>query len=226
MYCKIPCEFQIQAFNLAGASPFSNATIQTTAPLPPVTSAEVSEEEVTDQDTQNTKEDAEKNDEAIKYLTLGGALAGCLVVSMLLCTVFNFCQRNRRQKEAAKTCAINGHHDVMSEIQDKYNDTAVQISSAHQSFSTDLNSTNAARIITARSSQSFMCAKDNFEMTLLPDPQKRLHDPGKQSVSDSMFSSGHNSADSNSLGQEEYSHEPSRSSWRRDRRIRSQESFI
>lgn len=188
-----------------------------------MTSAEVSEEDAVTEEIE-TKEDGIKDDEAIKYLTLGGALAGCLVVFMALCTVFNLCQR-RRTEALQKSCAANGH--TMTEIQDKYNDTAVQIST-HQSFA-DLD---AARIISARSNQSFLSAKEisNFEMTLLPDPRGAnandkhgYNNRNNHSISDSMFSSGHNSADLNSLGHEEYNDEPSKS-WRRSRR--SEESFI
>lgn len=116
----------------------------------------------------------------------------------------------------------------MTEIQDKYNDTAVQISN-HQSYA-DLD---AARcIVGARSNQSFLSTKEisNFEMTLLADPRGGVHHANDKqgyrnnhSISDSMFSSGHNSADLNSLGNEEYNDEPSKS-WRRSRR--SEESFI
>lgn len=152
------------------------------------------------------QESEEANDEAIKYLTIGGSLAGCLILSMLLCTIFNFFQR--RQKTSLQ------NNPNIQEIQDKYNDTAV---SNHQSFS-DLDT--AARIVSAaRSSQSFTKEMTHFEMSLLAPGSQ----PVKNSISDSMFSSGHNSADLNSLGHEEYNDEPSRS-WRRSRR--SEESFI
>ena len=224
--------FQIQAFNLAGASPFSNITKEFTAQLPPVTSAEVSEDQVIKQD-EKAKEDPEKeNIEIIKYLIVGGCLAGSLIVIVILCTAHTFYQR-RKSSAMQKSCAANGH--AMTEIQDKYNDTAVQISN-HQSFS----NLDSSRIL--RSNQSFYSTKDNlhfdgsgshFEMTLLPDPhQQQLPVVAKNlpqqmiknnSISDSMFSSGHNSAELNSLGHEEYNDEPSRS-WRRSRR--SEEGFI
>jgi hypothetical protein len=107
---------------------------------------------------------------------------------------------------------------VMTEIQEKFNDTALQIS--HQSF-THLD-------IRTKSSQSFLSttAKDRHpssSVTMLPDSGNRNY-----SVSDSMFSSGGHtnsqSAELNSLGNEEYNDEPSRMSWRRQRR--SDESFI
>ena len=152
-------------------------------------------------------------------------MAGCLVVFMALCTVFNLCQR-RRTEALQKSCGANGH--TMTEIQDKYNDTAVQISN-HQSYA-DLDAARCS-IVGARSNQSFLSTKEisNFEMTLLADPRGVHHANDKQgyrnnhSISDSMFSSGHNSADLNSLGNEEYNDEPSKS-WRRSRR--SEESFI
>ena len=162
----------MQAFNLAGASPFSNVTRQTTNPLPPVTSVSVSEDQIIQRLEENTtKED--KNDYVVKYLTLGGVLAGCLIILMVICTLFNFCQR--RKNTAIKS--IN----QMTEIQDKYADTAVQISN-HQSFSNLDPSLPSRQSLTTPSappawshSQSF--TKDmgsghltNFEMTLLPDP--------------------------------------------------------
>ena len=231
--------FKMQAFNLAGASPFTNVTSQTTNPLPPVTSVEVSEEQIIRRLEEKTKE--EKNDYVVKYLILGGVLAGCLIVLVLICTLFNFCQRRKR-----KTAAIKSSAACMSEIQDKYADTAVQISN-HQSFSNldPLSRSTAAvsggsvvvpslqQASTVRSphphSQSL--TKDigcsQFEMTLLPDPGGGISSNSNirhHSISDSMFSFGHNSAELNSLGHEEYNDEPSRQSWRRSRR--SEESFI
>ena len=223
----------MQAFNLAGASPFTNVTSQTTNPLPPVTSVEVSEEQIIRRLEEKTKE--EKNDYVVKYLILGGVLAGCLIVLVLICTLFNFCQRRKR-----KTAAIKSSAACMSEIQDKYTDTAVQISN-HQSFSNldPLSRASAGATVvlpslqqasTVRSPHSQSLTKDigcsQFEMTLLPDPGAiSSHSNIRQhhSISDSMFSFGHNSAELNSLGHEEYNDEPSRS-WRRSRR--SEESFI
>ena len=75
------------------------------------------------QEIRRLKEDSktkeERNDYVVKYLTLGRVLAGCLIILMLVCTLFNFCQR--RKNTGSKS--IN----QMTEIQDKYADTAVQI---------------------------------------------------------------------------------------------------
>jgi len=240
-------DLKMQAFNLAGASPFSNVTRQTTNPLPPVTSAEVSENQEIRRLEEDSKTKEERNDYVVKYLTLGGVLAGCLIILMLVCTLFNFCQR--RKTTGSKS--IN----QMTEIQDKYADTAVQISN-HQSFS-NLDPSLASRQSLAPHSRtenahpavrshSQSLTKDiagsssHFEMTLLPDPASvsviangtgntvtsslaRLGHSSHSnvrhhSVSDSMFSS----AELNSLGHEEYNDEPR--SWRRSRR--SEESFI
>ena len=103
----------MQAFNLAGASPFSNITRQTTSPLPPVTSAEVSENQEIRRLEEDSKTKEERNDYVVKYLTLGGVLAGCLIILMLVCTLFNFCQRR-------KTTGISKSINQMTEIQDKY----------------------------------------------------------------------------------------------------------
>ena len=103
----------MQAFNLAGASPFSNITRQTTSPLPPVTSAEVSENQEVRRLKEDSKTKEERNDYVVKYLTLGRVLAGCLIILMLVCTFFNFCQRR-------KTTGTSKSINQMTEIQDKY----------------------------------------------------------------------------------------------------------
>ena len=214
---------QIQSFNWAGASPFSKVTKNNTSNLPPVGLPEVSEKdqrielETKDDDKDSNEDD---DDQVIKYLTLGGCLAGSLVVFMLLCTALTFFQR-KKKAAALQTCVANGGGPSMTEIQDKYADTAVQIT--HQSFS-NLDNTPASTRMNGNGSSYLFSAKDinhrsNFEMTLLPDPTNNHHK--NHSISDSMFSSGHNSADLNSLGHEEYSDEPR--SWRRSRR--SEESW-
>ena len=95
----------MQAFNLAGASPFSNVTRQATNPLPPVTSAEVSEDQIIRKLEEETQED--KNDYVIKYLILGSVLAVCLIVLMLICTIFNYCQR-KKTAATIKSCTMTG----------------------------------------------------------------------------------------------------------------------
>ena len=176
---------------MAGPSPFSEAAKQFTVPLPPVSSAEVSEVAVP-----STKdlESIEDNEKVLKYLIIGGCLGGSLVVFILICSTVTYCHRRNKARSN------------LSEINDKYNDTAVQISQSN------LQSLNLEE---SRNQSFTSVTKDHFEMTLLN---------GKlSSVSDSMFSSGHMS-EINSLGQEEYNNEPSRISWRRSRR--SEESFI
>ena len=95
----------MQAFNLAGASPFSNVTLQATNPLPPVTTAEVSEDQIIKKLEEETQDD--KNDYVIKYLILGSALAVCLIVLMLVCTIFNYCQR-KKTAATIKSCTMTG----------------------------------------------------------------------------------------------------------------------
>ena len=80
---------------LCGKSTFSNITRQTTSQLPPVTSEEVSENQEIRRLKEDSKTKEERNDYVVKYLTLGGVLAGCLIILMLVCTLFNFCQRRK-----------------------------------------------------------------------------------------------------------------------------------
>lgn len=191
---------QVQAFNLAGPSPFSEAATQSTVPLPPVSSAEVSEAE---QEPAKDLELIEDNEKVLKYLIIGGCLAGSLVVFILICSTVTYCHRRKKA------------NNNLAKINDKYNDTAVQISQSNLQSFADLDSRNQSFLSVTKDNHS----SSHFEMTLLGKNQL-------SSVSDSMFSSRHasQSAEINSLGQEEYNNEPSRMSWRRSRR--SEESFI
>ena len=204
-------EIKISAFNLSGASPSSNSTTKFTLPLPPIPSTEDFIEETSETVLSSEEDEVNENDKIVKYLILGGCLASSLILFVLLCYCIQFCQR--KKKEAfQKTCDVHN-------ITDKYKDTAREISN-HQSF------TNLDNRI-ARSNQSFLFnstkemlnrgSSSHFEMTLIPDGRESRHGNKNYSVSDSMFSSGHNShsADLNSIG--EYCDEPN-AGWRRSRR--------
>ena len=216
-------EVKISSFNLSGASPTSNSTIKSTLPLPPLPSYEndIPEHAISAETTSSKTQEDDKmdtNDKIIKYLILGGSLGIFLVFFILVCAIVNFCQR--KKKAAFQNTCDAGHN--MSEIHNntKYNDTAREISN-HQSFS-NLDSRMA------KSNQSFLLSScstkeilhggssSHFEMTLIPDGPGKATNNKNYSVSDSMFSSGHNSnLEVNSLGHEEYNSSPVM--WKRSR---------
>jgi hypothetical protein len=97
---NIQFSFQVQAFNLAGVSPLSKISRQSTLNLPPVTSSETLDEnevellntaQVDLASSETTKEEEDK--QVLKYLLLGGCLAGSLIVFMLICSVVTYCHR-------------------------------------------------------------------------------------------------------------------------------------
>ena len=214
---------KVQAFNLAGASPSSKLVKESTNTLPPVKEAEVLDEEISTvnvrDDQEETKDQVEldKDEEIVKYLIVGGSLAGTFVTLIILCYALDRC---RRYKKMPALPSGSGGAACPAEIHDKFNDTAVQISNHHQSFSSRPASL-------ARSTQSFLTAKDsaviinsnsNFEMSLLQAngySSRDDHHQGRNyslAASDSVYSYSNSQS---SLGQE-YSAEPK--SWRRSRK--------
>ena len=209
---------QVQAFNLAGSSPFSKVARQSTNALPPVKKAEVAEELPATAVIEVSEEIKHENEDIVKYLIVGGSLAGTFFTLIILCFVLDRCRQYNKMTLPSATMqpantATGANPGVVVDIQSKFNDTAI---SNHQSFS-NLDSRHA---LASRSTQSFL-TKDsainssstcNFEMSLLPNggPEDSSRRNYICSASDSMYSSNC------SLGQEEYSAEPK--SWRRSRR--------
>ena len=82
----------MQAFNLAGASPFSKIQRQSTNALPPVKKEEVDEDiaaVVTKPSEENMRHE---NEEIVKYLIVGGSLAGTFFTLIILCFVLERCR--------------------------------------------------------------------------------------------------------------------------------------
>ena len=82
----------MQAFNLAGASPFSKIQRQSTNALPPVKKEEV-DEDIAAVVTEPSEEDMRhENEEIVKYLIVGGSLAGTFFTLIILCFVLERCR--------------------------------------------------------------------------------------------------------------------------------------
>ncbi len=176
-------------------------------------------------DDEETKDrvEVDKDEEIVKYLIVGGSLAGTFVTLIILCYALDRC---RRYKKMPLPSGSGGAAACPAEIHDKFNDTAVQISNHHQSFSSHLDPSSRPSL--ARSTQSFLTTKDsainsnsNFEMSLLPngyssrDASSDHQHQGRNyslAASDSVYSYSNSQS---SLGQE-YSAEPK--SWRRSRK--------
>ena len=177
-------------------------------------------------DDEETKDQVEvdKDEEIVKYLIVGGSLAGTFVTLIILCYALDRCRRYKKMPLPSGS----GGAACPAEIHDKFNDTAVQISNHHQSFSSHLDPSSRPSL--ARSTQSFLTTKDsaviinsnsNFEMSLLPngyssrDASSDHQHQGRNyslAASDSVYSYSNSQS---SLGQE-YSAEPK--SWRRSRK--------
>ena len=152
---------KVQAFNLAGASPSSKLVQQSTNPLPPVKEAEV-EEELTTEKERSDQVEVDKDEEIVKYLIVGGSLAGTFVTLIILCYVLDRCRRYKKMPVMASRDHPGGGQGNAdpAEIHDKFNDTAVQISNHHQSFSNS-HLDPSSRPSLARSTQSFLTTKDS-----------------------------------------------------------------
>ena len=169
----------------------------------------------------------------------GGCIV-MLLLFCAICSYCQRQKKSKFQKSCATGTGNHHHSSTMNDIVERYNDTAVQIShSNHQSFSNLAaggganaksnqsfllsNSATSTKEILSNGGGNGSCS--HFEMNLIPDGGRghgHHHYGGRggstgtgnknYSVSDSMFSSGHNSqsADLNSLGHEEYFDEPSR----------------
>ena len=175
------------------------------------------DEEFTTAVSVKTKEQVEvdQDEEIVKYLIVGGSLAGTFVTLIILCYALDRCRRYKKMSTVALPSAA-----VVSGGNDKFTDTAVQISNHQHSFS---NLDSRPPPILARSTQSFntkdsaINSNSNFEMSLLPSGSSSDHHKCHRTnyslaASDSLYSSNSQS----SLGHEEYSAEPK--SWRRSRR--------
>ena len=204
-------------------------------------------------DTKDTlgEKDVDDAENVIQYLILGGCLAGSVIVFMILWSAVSFC---KRRKDGGSTLQnAKGGKDqqtvlAMAELElsmhDKYNDTALQISQQHLTSQHHLQQQSAGS-----TSQFLNNSQDPLghgaSISMIPmeslvgnviqpaNHEEHVQNNNKNySISDnSMFSNSFRedrrnsaSAELTSLGNEEYSDEPSRLSWRRRRK--SEESFI